>query len=116
MIIPRPPFPSPEPVVAEQRQKPANSSHPRADYSQLVADRVRDLSYEEALRLARERLDFLPLEEFFKLFGQDFKEIPVGNVIRLAGERLTKLPFRTVLQLAAERLEDVRVSIAVANG
>lgn len=116
MIIPRPRMSSPEPTVAEDRQQPAVSSHPRADSNEVVADRVRDLSYEEALRLARERLEILPLEEVFKLFGQEFKEIPLGNVIRLAGERLTKLPLKSVLRLASERLEDTGVSIMIANG
>lgn len=116
MIIPRPKVSSPELVIAKERQEPATSLHPRARSKEVVTDHVRNLSYEEALHLARERLECLPLEEVFKLFGQEFKEIPLGSILRLAGERLTKLSLQSVLRLASERLKDTRVSIALASG
>lgn len=116
MIIPRSLTPSLELVVAEERHEPATSFHPQAHSNEVLTDQVRNLSSEEALRLARRRLECLPLEEVFKLFGQEFQEIPLGSVLRLAGERLTKLSLQSVLRLASERLKDTLVSIIIASG
>lgn len=102
-------------MVPEDRQEPATLSSPRTHSNELLDDRVRHLSFDEALRLAKERLELLPFEEILRLFGQEVKEIPLGNILQVAGERLTKLSFESVLRLAAERLEGIQVSLLIVG-